>query len=140
MIMTIAVKKTSRGIFITDRFVFNPTEIQVGIINLKAIAGEAMAYDRSHLLCIDFPGDYDIGGTWIQAFLGKGDRLNYLISYQEEEKEYTFGIIQSQEILELDEFSGMDVWFFYEDSINKKLDQMEIDGERVDFDHLPLED
>jgi len=34
----------------------------------------------------------------------------------------------------------MDVWFFYEDSINKKLDQMEIDGERVDFDHLPLED
>ncbi|MDR0607310.1 MAG: hypothetical protein LBG52_02930 [Candidatus Peribacteria bacterium] len=132
--MALTITKTENGITIGERFIFNPQEVVSGIINLKATIGTEMAYDRGNLLSIDFPGEYDIDGILINAYLGKGEKLNFLIVSEAER----FGIIQSPEILELDEVEGMDTRIFSDEAIEKKLDQLEMDGERINVSHLDI--
>jgi hypothetical protein len=40
------VVKTPNGIKITEGIIFDPQEIEMGIINLKPLLGAEMAYDR----------------------------------------------------------------------------------------------
>ena len=95
-----------------------------------------MAYDRGNLLSIDFPGEYDIGGTLINAYVGNGDKLNYVIIDEDER----FGIIQSPEVLELDEVCDMDLWIFTDEAVSKKLDQLEMEGERINITQLSVQE
>lgn len=34
-------------------------------------------------------------------------------------------------MLEIDEVSGMDYWIFSDEAVEKKLDQLEMEGERI---------
>ncbi|MDR0282350.1 MAG: hypothetical protein LBI53_03355 [Candidatus Peribacteria bacterium] len=77
------IMKTPNGIKITEDIIFDPQEIEIGIINLKPLLGEEMAYDRGNILSIDFPGEYDINGFLITAHVGAGEKMNYLISSTE---------------------------------------------------------
>jgi hypothetical protein len=77
--MTIEITPTENGTKIGENIVFNPHTVISGIINLQATSGEEMAYDRENLLSIDFPGEYDIGGSLINVYKGTNDKLNYLI-------------------------------------------------------------
>lgn len=127
--MALQITKTENGIRIGEDFIYAPQTIISGIINLQTHIGSEMAYDRGNILSIDFPGEYDIGGVIINTFLGNGDKLNHLIINGEEK----FWIIQSPEVLESDEVSGMDYWLFEDDTVSKKLDQLEMEGEKVDL-------
>ena len=132
--MSIAITTTENGTTIGKNIVFNPHTVISGIINLQATAGEEMAYDRGNLLSIDFPGEYDIGGSLINVYTGTNGKLNYLI-VNEEGKVW---IIQSPDVLELDEVAGMDTRVFFDESVNKKLDQLEMEGERINLSSTPL--
>lgn len=132
--MALTITKTENGILIGKRFIFNPQELVSGIINLKATIGEEMAYDRGNLLAIDFPWEYDIDGILINAYVGNGDKLNFLVVSEEEK----FGLIQSPEVLESDEVEGMDTRIFSDEAVEKKLDQLEMDGERVNVSTLTV--
>jgi hypothetical protein len=77
--MNLQITTTENGTRIGENIIFNPQTIVSGIINLQAEVGEEMAYDRGNLLSIDFPGEYDIGGTLINAYVGTNGKLNYLI-------------------------------------------------------------
>ncbi|GHW02963.1 hypothetical protein AGMMS50249_7490 [candidate division SR1 bacterium] len=115
-----------------DRIVFNPVEVQIGIVNLMPITGEIMAYDRGNLTTIDFPGEYDIDDLMIKVFAGKGDKLNFLVI----DDKISFGIIQSPEVLELDDVEGMDLRFFFDETVSKKLDQLEMEGEKINLNQI----
>ena len=137
--MAIDIKKTENGILIENKFLFNPTEIEVWIINLMATIGEEMAYDRGNLLSIDFPWEYDISWAFIRVFIWNWNKLNFLISYEWA----TFAIIQSPEVLELDEVCDMNTWIFQDESVSKKLDQQEMEWNRINLsklDEMPFED
>lgn len=137
--MAIDIKKTENGILIENKFLFNPTEIEVWIINLMATIGEEMAYDRGNLLSIDFPWEYDISWAFIKVFTWNWNKLNFLISYEWA----TFAIIQSPEVLELDEVCDMNTWIFPDESVSKKLDQLEMEWNRINLsklDEMPFED
>jgi hypothetical protein len=137
--MAIDIKKTENGILIENKFLFNPTEIEVWIINLMATIGEEMAYDRGNLLSIDFPWEYDISWAFIRVFIWNWNKLNFLISYEWA----TFAIIQSPEVLELDEVCDMNTWIFPDESVSKKLDQLEMEWNRINLsklDEMPFED
>ena len=130
--MAIDIKKTENWILIENKFLFNPTTIEIWIINLLATIWEEMAYDRGNLLSIDFPWEYDIGGALIKVFAWNGDKLNFLITY-----EWTsFAIIQSPEVLELDEVCDMNTRIFPDESISKKLDQLEMEWNRINLSQL----
>ena len=130
--MAIDIKKTENWILIENRFLFNPTEIEIWIINLMPILWEEMAYDRGNLLSIDFPGEYDINWAFIKVFAWNWDKLNFLVSYEWS----TFAIIQSPEVLELDEVCDVNTWIFPDESVSKKLDQLEMEWSRVNLSQL----
>ena len=130
--MAIDTKKTENWILIENKFLFNPTEIEMGIINLIPTIWEEMAYDRWNLLSIDFPGEYDIGWAFIKVYVWNWDKLNFLVTYEW----VTFAVIQSPEVLELDEVCDMSTRIFLDESVDKKLDQLEMEGDRVNLSKL----
>ncbi len=130
--MAIDIKKTENGILIENKFLFNPTEIEIWIINLLPIIWEEMAYDRWNLLSIDFPWEYDIGWAFIKVFAWNWNKLNFLVSYEWS----SFAVIQSPEVLELDEVCDMNTWIFPDESVSKKLDQLEMEWDRINISQL----
>ena len=130
--MAIDIKKTDNWILIENKFLFNPTEIEVWIINLMPTVWEEMAYDRGNLLSIDFPGEYDIWWAFIKVYAWNWNKLNFLITYEW----VSFGVIQSPEVLELDEVCDMSTWIFPDESVSKKLDQLEMEWNRINLNQL----
>lgn len=130
--MAIDIKRTGNWILIENKFLFNPTEIEVWIINLMPTIWEEMAYDRWNLLSIDFPGEYDIGWALIKVYAWNWDKLNFLVTHEW----VTFGVIQSPEVLELDEVCDMNTRIFPDESVSKKLDQLEMEWDRIDLSKL----
>ena len=130
--MAIDIKKTDNWILIENKFLFNPTEVEMWMINLMPKIWEEMAYDRWNLLSIDFPGEYDIAGAFIKVFTWNGDKLNFLVTYEWA----SFGVIQSPEVLELEEVCDMNTWIFPDESVSKKLDQLEMEWDRINLNHL----
>ncbi len=137
--MALDIKKTENWILIENKFLFSPTKIEIWIINLMPIIWEEMAYDRGNLLSIDFPWEYDINWAFIKVFVWNWGKLNYLLTY-----EWTsFAIIQSPEVLELDEVCDMNTRIFLDESISKKLDQLEMEWKRINLsqiDEMSFED
>jgi hypothetical protein len=137
--MALDIKKTENWILIENKFLFSPTEIEIWIINLMPIIWEEMAYDRGNLLSIDFPWEYDINWAFIKVFVWNWGKLNYLLTY-----EWTsFAIIQSPEVLELDEVCDMNTRIFLDESVSKKLDQLEMEWKRINLsqiDEMSFED
>jgi hypothetical protein len=137
--MALDIKKTENWILIENKFLFSPTKIEIWIINLMPIIWEEMAYDRGNLLSIDFPWEYDINWAFIKVFVWNWGKLNYLLTY-----EWTsFAIIQSPEVLELDEVCDMNTRIFLDESVSKKLDQLEMEWKRINLsqiDEMSFED
>lgn len=50
-----------------------------GLINLASEVGEDMRYHEGELTIVEYPGEYDIKGRTIKAFVGQHQKLNYLI-------------------------------------------------------------
>lgn len=130
--MAIDIKRTENWILLENKFLFNPTEIEVGIINLMPTIWEEMAYDRWNLLSIDFPGEYDIWWAFIKVYAWNWNKLNFLVTYEWT----TFAVIQSPEVLELDEVCDMSTWIFPDESVAKKLDQLEMEWDRINLSKL----
>ena len=100
-----------------------------GLINLASEMGADMRYNEGEICIVDYPGEYDIRGWTIKAFVGQNAKLNYLIQGNGKK----FWIIQSSDVLELEEVDGMDIWLYLGESIEKKLDQLELEGERINL-------
>lgn len=130
--MAIDIKRTENWILIENKFLFNPTKIEIWIINLLPIIGEEMAYDRWNLLSIDFPGEYDIWGAFIKVYVWNWNKLNFLVTYEW----VTFAVIQSPEVLELDEVCDMSTWIFQDEAVSKKLDQLEMEWDRINLSQM----
>lgn len=99
------------------------------LINLASEMGADMRYNEGEICIVDYPGEYDIRGWTIKAFVGQNAKLNYLIQGNGKK----FWIIQSSDVLELEEVDGMDTWLYLGESIEKKLDQLELEGERINL-------
>ena len=130
--MAVNIKRTENWILLENKFLFNPTEIEVWIINLLPTIWEEMAYDRWNLLSIDFPGEYDIWWAFIKVYAWNWNKLNFLITYEWA----SFGVIQSPEVLELDEVCDMSTWIFPDESVSKKLDQLEMEWDRINLSKM----
>ena len=50
-----------------------------GLINLASEIGADMRYNEGEICIVDYPGEYDIRGWTIKAFVGQNAKLNYLI-------------------------------------------------------------
>jgi len=95
-------------------------------INLAKTLGEDMRYEKIDYALVDYPGEYDIQGIMIQAFLGADQKLNYIADIHGEK----IWIVQSLDVLDLDEFGFVRHWLYTDDNIANKLEQLELEGEK----------
>lgn len=113
--------------FVIEKTVFyafeNPNP---AYINLAQTLGEDMRYEKLDYELVDYPGEYDIQGIKIQCFLGENQKLNYVIDLQEKK----VAIVQSADVLELDEVGSVRFWLYTDDKIAAKMDQLELEGDK----------
>lgn len=95
-------------------------------INLAQTMGDDMRYDKLDYQLIDYPGEYDIQGIGIQCFLGADQKLNYVIDLPSKR----IGLIQSLDVLDLDEVGNVSFRLYTDDRIANKIDQLELEGEK----------
>ena len=115
-----------RGFPIAGKFLFAAIEPNKKLINLSAVIWIDTRYKNLDYQLIDYPGEYDIQGMTIKCFLGKGDKLNYVIDLDKK----IIWIFQSPEVLENDEVGVVNERFYTDDRVAKKIDQMELEGEQ----------
>ncbi len=120
------------GYQIEKTLFFGYAYVHNALINLASQVGEDMRYHEGEIIIVDYPGEYDIKGWTIKAFVGQNQKLNYLIQGNNKK----FWIIQSPDVLELEEVDRMDTWLYLWEAIEKKLDQLELEGERIDLAKL----
>lgn len=120
------------GYQIDKSLFFGYAYVHNALINLASEVGEDMRYHEGEILIVDYPGEYDIKGWTIKAFVGQNQKLNYLIQGNNKK----FWIIQSPDVLELEEVDRMDTWLYLWEAIEKKLDQLELEGEKIDLAKL----
>ena len=94
-----------------------------------------MRYNEPEIIIIDYPGEYDVKWRFIKAVLGKNNKLNYLIQW----KNKKFWIIQSADVLELDEVWGMDTWLYLWENIEKKFEQLEMEWDLINLETIEKE-
>lgn len=120
------------GYQIEKSLFFGYAYVHNALINLASQVGEDMRYHEGEIIIVDYPGEYDIKGWTIKAFVGQNQKLNYLIQGNNKK----FWIIQSPDVLELEDVDRMDTWLYLWEAIEKKLDQLELEGERIDLAKL----
>ena len=113
------------GFQIENELFFGYTYTHNGLINLASEVGPEMRYHETPQIIVDYPGEYDIHGRSIKAFVGKNAKLNYLIQW----KNKKFWIMQSVDILESE-----DTWLYRGENISKKFEQLEMEGELINLD------
>ena len=115
--------------FLLDKkLLFGASQPENNYINLAKTIWEDMRYQKIDYALVDYPGEYDIQDVTIQCFLGKNDLLNYLIVYGNKR----IALLQSPDILEsTSDFAIAQEWIYTDDSVLAKLEQLEVEGERI---------
>jgi len=111
---------------IAGKFLFAASTPDKSLINLTAVIGTDTRYQKLDYQLVDYPGEYDIQGIGIKCFLGKGDKLNYVIDLDKKR----IWIFQSPEVLENDEVGVISERLYTDDRVAKKIDQLELEGEK----------
>jgi len=111
---------------IEKKVLFGAPELNSDYINLGMQEGDAMLYDKSLHILIDYPGEYDIQDMFIKAFVDKVGKLNYIVS----EWNNSFAIVQSPRALDEEEVSEAATIYYTDDTVEKMLDKLEIESHR----------
>ncbi len=95
-------------------------------INLALEPGGDMRYEKLDYALIDYPGEYDIQWVSIECFLGANNKLNYILAIEGKK----IGIIQSPDVLDLDEVGEVSYRLYQDDKIASKIDQLELEWQK----------
>lgn len=114
------------GFLIEGKLLFGFEQPDNKYINLALEPGEDMRYEKLPYELVDYPGEYDIQGIDIECFLGTNNKLNYMISMGNKK----IGLIQSAEVLDVNEIGEVNFRLYQDDKIANKLDQLELEWER----------
>ncbi|MEI6672783.1 MAG: hypothetical protein WCL02_05670 [bacterium] len=111
------------GFLIENKLLFGFETTDPKYINLALEPGGDMRYEKLDYALVDYPGEYDIQGIGIECFLGTNNKLNYIIMINDKK----IGIIQSADVLDIDQVSDVKVRLYQDDKVANKIDQLELE-------------
>ncbi len=126
--------KFKNGFLIENKLLFGFETTDPKYINLALEPGDDMRYDKLEYALVDYPGEYDIQWIGIECFLGANNKLNYVLTLNDKK----IGIIQSPDVLDLDEVGEVIFRLYQDDKIANKIDQLELEGEKQKLE-IPAE-
>ncbi len=118
--------KFKNGFLIEHKLLFGFEKADSKYINLALEPGSDMRYEKLDYALVDYPGEYDIQDINIECFLGANNKLNYVLTVAGKK----IWIIQSSDVLELDEVGEVNFRLYQDDKIAKKIDQLELEWEK----------
>lgn len=118
--------KFKNGFLIENKLLFGFENPDSKYINLALEPGNDMRYEQLNYALVDYPGEYDIQWFMIECFLGKNNKLNYVLTINKKK----IGIIQSVEVLDLNEVGDVSFWLYQDEKIANKIDQLELEWEK----------
>lgn len=118
--------KLKNGFLIEGKLLFGFEHNDPKYINLASEPGDDMRYEKLDYALVDYPGEYDIQDIGIECFLGTNNKLNYVIDLWTKK----IGIIQSADVLDLDEVGEVNYRLYQDDKIANKIDQLELEWEK----------
>ncbi len=118
--------KFKNGFLIEGTCLFGFETPDAKYINLALEPGTDMRYEKLEYALVDYPGEYDIQWIGIECFLGANNKLNYVLTIADKK----IGIIQSPDVLDLDEVGDVRVRLYQDDKLANKMDQLELEGEK----------
>ena len=124
------IKLESWWFLLENKVLFWATIPDTDYINLATEKWEDIINKKTPYTIVEFPGEYDIAGVNIKALMGKDQKLNYLINLKW--KKYAF--IQNPKILDEDEIGDMDYRLYLQDSVEQKIDQLELEWKKIKLD------
>lgn len=128
--------KFKNGFLIEGKCLFGFETPDTKYINLALEPGTDMRYENLDYALVDYPGEYDIQWIGIECFLGANNKLNYVLTINDKR----IGIIQSADVLDLDEVGDVRVRLYQDDKIANKMDQLELEGEKQKLEIPQLND
>lgn len=126
--------KFKNGFLIENKLLFGFETTDPKYINLALEPGDDMRYEKLDYALVDYPGEYDIQWIGIECFLGANNKLNYLLTINDKK----IGIIQSADVLDLNEVGEASFRLYQDDKIANKIDQLELEGEKQKLE-IPTE-
>lgn len=117
---------------IEKKYIYGSDTAQKAYINLALKIWEDMRYRKLDCELIDYPGEYDIQWITINSYLGRGDMLSYIISYDWRK----IWIIWSEDVLNLDEVTSVDTRYYTDDKISNMIDQLELEWEKIKLEEI----
>jgi hypothetical protein len=127
--------KFKNGFLIEHKLLFGFEKPDPKYINLALEPGGDMRYEKLDYALVDYPGEYDIQEISIECFLGANNKLNYILTVSGKK----IGIIQSPDVLEMDEVGEVSFRLYQDDKIAKKIDQLELEWEKQKLE-IPSEE
>lgn len=118
--------KFKNGFLIENKLLFGFDNPDPKYINLASEPGSDMRYEQLDYSLVDYPGEYDIQWFVIECFLGKNNKLNYILFINNKK----IGIIQSADVLDLNEVGDVSFWLYQDEKIANKIDQLELEWEK----------
>ncbi len=118
--------KCKNGFLIENKLLFGFETADPKYVNLALEPGDDMRYEKLEYALVDYPGEYDIQWIVIDCFLGANNKLNYIITLDTKK----IWIIQSADVLDLDEVGEVNIWLYQDDKIANKIDQLELEWEQ----------
>lgn len=121
------MKKIDWGIVLFDSIFIGEWEIPSWVLlTLRLEQGEAVLYQWSKALTIDYPGQYELSGYNIVAVVApKSTKLNYIIRFANSKIAY----IQDVKSLDDDDISDMDTWYVTHAELKDVIERRELWGD-----------
>lgn len=120
--------KNENWFLIENKLLFAFNEPDSKYINLTSICGEDMRYHKLDHKLVDYPGEYDIDWVIIYCFLGRWEKLSYLIVLDDQK----IAIVQTPDVLENNtDLLVAQTWLYTDDSVLQKFEQLELEWEKI---------
>lgn len=123
------VQKQDNGYIIWENLFFWD-EIKDNYLNLQRESWEDMIFGEEEKFKIEYPGEYDKDDIYFKVIEDSESKLNYFIRTSENK----VAIIQSPEVIKEEDFDNIDFWIYTQESIAKKIEEMEFEWEKILLD------
>ncbi len=120
------VEEKDGGFLIAKKILFGATVPHEKYVNLALHKWENLFYEKMPFKLIDFPGEYDIDGILIKAYLWKQNKLSFVFVLNNKRH----AIIQTTDVLNNEEVGDMATWLYTDDKIADKINHMELEWDQ----------
>lgn len=118
------VEKFEDGFKIGDKILYWVSGEHKGYVHCATVIGPEMQYEKLDYTLIDYPGEYDVSGILVEAFVSEDDVMHYV--FQMDDSKYV--LVNKKAVLKDMDTNKVDMFFSTNPKMQEILEKMEYEG------------